>query len=288
MRIPKSCAASPSNQAIIMPKKKRGRPGKPSQCSHCGEHFSSKTAALQHEEKHHQAFPSQPNTLKRRPFDRKAQYQKFHRVPVKPPKQKALLKCNFDVECSAEFKNCSERSSHLRSEHFVRQSVVCIYCNNNYTDKECLNKHVNLVHPKIKIKCSIKGCCKYFFNKQNLDAHFQLLHQAKEDLKVFCCSKCSFRTSSKSRLSTHIVVAHGWERLQCPKCIRICRSRVSLQSHLRDVHMKRRSCKFCNALVVNINRHMSQRQCKKCDFVSPCSSLSILHATSCTVAAKNK
>jgi uncharacterized C2H2 Zn-finger protein len=177
----------------------------------------------------------------------------------------------------------------IKLERFVgemRQSAICIYCSKTSRDKDGLQKHTNQMHSKVQIKCSIYGCSKYFLKKQDLDSHFLLQHKAKEDLKIFGCTQCKYKSSQKSELILHIVKRHGREQLPCPKCDNIYKSQQSLKIHLQGVHKKRPSCKFCYAVLVQVKRHMVRQQCKWCDFVAPCISLFWMHVQRCTAAAK--
>jgi uncharacterized C2H2 Zn-finger protein len=159
-------------------------------------------------------------------------------------------------------------------------------CNSTCRDKDGLRHHVSKVHAKAKIRCSILGCSEYFLNNQDLEAHFRLQHQAQEDLKIFGCTECKYKTSRKSKLNRHLAVNHGREQLNCPKCIKVFKSRLSLQYHLQHAHEKRRSCEFCNGVLADLKRHMVRQQCKRCDFVAPCISLFTMHVKKCTAAAK--
>lgn len=162
----------------------------------------------------------------------------------------------------------------------MRPKVVCIYCNDKFRDNNCLNAHVKRLHSKLEIKCTFRRCSEFFLNQDDLNTHLRLQHQAQENLKLFGCSKCSYRSSFRYCLKRHVDQMHGVEQLQCPKCIKIFKCRLSLRRHLQN-HRERRYCEHCCVQIFNLKRHLGQIQCAKCNYVAPCAYYLTSHIKSC-------
>ena len=91
----------------------------------------------------------------------------------------------------------------MNAVHDGEKPYKCTICENRYSEKDTLKKHIAKVHEKkFQILCSI---CGVSIDKYNLRQHIQTVHEGK---KPFPCHLCSKSFGQKISLKTHIASIH--------------------------------------------------------------------------------
>ena len=138
--------------------------------------------------------------------------------------------------------NIGHLYQHKRNHHCDEKVYHhCDQCDQRFTAKESLKKHVRRVHEGVRYRCD--DCADTFDSKDKLKEHWNISHSTDEELK---CKVCGKRFGAKFRLDGHMA-SHGSAQFQCSYCDKKLRRKVALVIHERE-HTGERpfSCPVCN------------------------------------------
>jgi hypothetical protein len=204
---------------------------------------------------------------------------------VKCKHKSQAIKCTYP--CRTYFLSLADRNKHIVKVHSKAPIIgdnICIYCKKGLSSKDTLRQHVLAVHKQLFIKCSLRGCGKYFLSQSDLGKHFLENHQENEDVKLLKCLKCNYKTNRKFSLNQHIERKHGTVKVTCPKCSNVFKSKILLNAHLDSVHQhKRMKCNHCKQDVLNLRLHQRWTKCTQCQKVTPCIFQTREHVRMCNV-----
>ncbi|KAK6639477.1 hypothetical protein RUM43_007750 [Polyplax serrata] len=205
----------------------------------------------------------------------------------------------YDVLCKVEIdEECNEDKKKVMLNY---EGVSCKECNQQYSSKHNLKRHVYNVHRMTRVKCPV---CEKEVNKKSLDRHMKSIHIAKipvkrekklvpEEDKIPCmlcnrkypslvslqnhirkiheaeqlkCSECDF-TGTRRHLDKHIKKQHNGEVYQCQRCQKILKSKSTLKEHMW-IHTEHRRfiCDICGMRfkrTSNYHGHLKSHQEKK-------------------------
>jgi hypothetical protein len=222
---------------------------------------------------------------------------KRYLVPhVKIKHKDIALQCT-KVNCILYFKTESERQEHLEKVHLAerkKKKQSCFYCGKIYPTTS-LSGHINLMHSKISIKCSIFKCKSYFHTKKELEKHFKERHEEAEKQKKLHCAHCSYKTNKKPSFIQHFNYMHGTEKLRCSRCPKNAqggkyyKSKNALEIHTKKVHSGLETCQHCMQKITNkavMKAHSVSDVCNRCDKKYLCVGLMKMHQKKCKPAKK--
>lgn len=100
---------------------------------------------------------------------------------------------------------------------------------------------------KIKKKVSCPICQNTFATKTNLNKHIRVIHQK---IKNFQCDICQKRLSTNAHLVQHVNSTHKKIKYNCPKCNKVFSSKSALKHHIENLHNKIKTilCNECHQL----------------------------------------
>jgi len=148
--------------------------------------------------------------------------------------EKSLFPQNFTQESTLSMKSDTD-PDHVNSVHkqsVDESSIICILCNQKFTQKSSLVKHIKSTHKEIKISCKL--CPQKFVCKQNLGRHIKSVH---EQIKI-PCELCPQKFSQKHCLVRHIKSVHEQIKIFCNLCSRKFAGKRNLVKHVKSVHNK--------------------------------------------------
>ena len=123
----------------------------------------------------------------------------------------------------------NRKGRRLKTCSKCRDRFPCDKCDYKFPYKSALQRHINMVHDKIKdFECDK---CKYKFStNSDLQRHINMVH---DKIKDFACDKCKHRCSDNGNLQRHIKAVHDKIRdFECPDCEYKCTTNGSLQRHI--------------------------------------------------------
>jgi len=120
---------------------------------------------------------------------------------------------------------------HKRSTHLY---YICPTCNQKFTSKKSLKKHIKQKHPNSFI---CRHCSSVFSSLKDLRYHQQLSHP------VFKCLKCNYKTYIECRMTKH--VCHFNRGYGCTLCKKFFVTKFGLQQHLSIHDRLKFQCQFC-------------------------------------------
>ena len=169
-------------------------------------------------------------------------------------------------ECPQKFKFESELHNHTKKYH-DKTEVLCPHCGILIVGKRNLLHHIRGSHEMAKCnKCNIE------MKKKNIKRH--LLRCSNDDVSLFSCSECDYKTPRKDTLSRHIKLHHAPE-FKCDKCDFSTKDKNLLGNHKRYKHSPTKAqkdpeiffkCSWCpyqSKRKANLERHIGKCQAKK-------------------------
>ena len=235
-------------------------------CSKCDKSFISKTSLKHHEDSH------QGNQLKCTicSFETPHMGSFFsHKAKHRTKLQTTLFKCD---QCSLEYTSHNAMQNHKLIIHNGQKKFNCNQCDFRTGYADSLKGHIEDVHDKIRIDCTI---CSWKGNSKNLKTHTKQVHFSQK--KRFQCNICSIEYSRNEHLKKHINRDHKGVRYSCPNCEHKATTKGGLKVHINSKHEGTRyPCKHCghkaycksslikhkNAIHLNLRPYM----CNLCEF----------------------
>jgi hypothetical protein len=126
-----------------------------------------------------------------------------------------------------------------------RRNWQCDVCQNRFTRKDHLQKHVSSVHEKVRpFDCT--QCGQKFSQKHHLRAHILARHEDdKTASKAFACQQCPKRFTRSDHLERHIESVHEKRKsFECTVCQMQFGRKHHLSKHILAVHAKVRVTKY--------------------------------------------
>ncbi|XP_023346151.1 zinc finger protein 271 isoform X3 [Eurytemora carolleeae] len=193
--------------------------------------------------------------------------------------------------CGMSFRKSFNVKSHILTVHRRRRDYKCGECDDKFTKRNHVVRHLELKHGILLADASTKfsecektcEICGEIFSKQgSLNTHIMTVHP---DVKAFKCRLCLAEFDTRSEIMEHIVNLHGEEeveenietrseellgmkkfkkplnRVSCDQCEQTFCSNHSLKTHIRTVHenIKDFSCNVCSmefSTVSGVKRHL--------------------------------
>lgn len=157
-------------------------------------------------------------------------------IVLNPVSQRLVQESN----CRKETENCSPESRILvqGKEGSSREAAhTCSYCNRMFGQASNLNKHIRVVHWKLR-PFSCMTCSKTFAQRSVARNHFRSVHLGE---RPFLCALCEKQFSDKSNLKKHVKLVHFKEKNHtCTRCSKKFGERRSLKDHISSVHLKQK------------------------------------------------
>lgn len=111
-----------------------------------------------------------------------------------------------------------------------KRTHKCHLCTSSYNFRHLLQRHINIIHSKIKIyKCS--QCDESFTYKLSLEKHVKKIHK---QLGSAQCEFCKLNCNSISKLQEHIKAEH--KPFDCKLCDAKFRFSSALKGHITMEH----------------------------------------------------
>ena len=175
--------------------------------------------------------------------------------------------------CDVYLKDYDSLYDHLKLRHPNRDEVAewlsatkammrvtCSVCSKEYSSKEQLAVHTNLVHTAhSKVECSL--CHVVVKSASHLRGHYNRVHDNTKSHK-YLCHLCPARFKLQSYLTTHIKFVHTnneKDAYKCDQCEHTSACMKYLANHKLRVHsMRRFTCRYCQqpfSTVANMQRH---------------------------------
>ena len=153
--------------------------------------------------------------------------------------------------------------NHIEAKHLnAREKILCLKCDQEFTDERYLIQHYRIVHKDIppgfeeKEKFMCDQCPSVFFNKLSLKLHCKNKHTkggtgvAKSFHKK--CPHCGKRFSSYLMWHEHVKAKHEKDTpYECDQCHRCFGTAGRLRIHKKNVH-HRIKCDICGKEICNI------------------------------------
>jgi uncharacterized Zn-finger protein len=120
-----------------------------------------------------------------------------------------------------------------------RRNWQCDVCQNRFTRKDHLQKHVSAVHEKVRpFDCT--QCGQKFSQKHHLRAHILARHEDdKTASKAFACQQCPKRFTRSDHLERHVESVHEKRKsFECTVCQTQFGRKHHLSKHILAVHAK--------------------------------------------------
>lgn len=130
-----------------------------------------------------------------------------------------------------------------------RRNWQCDTCQNRFSRKDHLAKHVAAVHEKIRpFECTT--CGQKFSQKHHLRAHILARHEDdKSAAKAYACAQCQKRFTRNDHLERHIESVHEKRKqFECAVCAHQFARKHHLSKHILAVHAKVKpyGCHLCD------------------------------------------
>lgn len=130
-----------------------------------------------------------------------------------------------------------------------RRNWQCDVCQNRFTRKDHLQKHVSAVHMKVR-PFDCKQCGQKFSQKHHLRAHTLARHEDdKIAAKAFACQQCPKRFTRSDHLERHVESVHEKRKaFECTVCQTQFGRKHHLSKHILAVHAKVKpyGCHLCD------------------------------------------
>ena len=158
-------------------------------------------------------------------------------VPSKPSKKTIRVHKNsvhFGVkfncsQCQNVYTTRSNMLKHVATTHYGRKEY-CSQCSYSTNAKENIKKHNQNKHSKQIFKCPFESCDFVSPTTKNVELHKQFKHEEEK----FCCRMCSEKFHIIQQLKTHIKGKHGGQF--CDLCLLQPSSMDALWEHTQQLH----------------------------------------------------
>jgi KRAB domain-containing zinc finger protein len=138
----------------------------------------------------------------------------------------------------------------------------CVICQEGFSSKRHLKKHVMEVHKEQYLKELYKHTCDIcqtqFKHQKELINHFEEIHK---DQKPFACGECNFRTKSIVSLRAH-KDEHSDKNFHCEFCDYVHKNKRKLYTHTTYKHPQ----KSHSEKMHTENENIKPYACGKCEF----------------------
>ena len=138
----------------------------------------------------------------------------------------------------------NRKGNYLKTCDGCRTRFKCTECDHKCSAKSDLQRHIELVHRKIKHEC--KDCDYKSSTNDNLQKHINLVHLKIKDYE---CNECDFKSYKKFQVQIHINAVHlKIKSFECDDCDHTCSAKRDLEMHIKRIHLKIKSfeCKDCD------------------------------------------
>jgi len=162
-------------------------------CELCGETCKTKLQLQKHKRREHSTKTYFCETCGRSDFKNQMAY----RSHIKNAHTEQTFTCNI---CPAQFQNRNHLRAHKREQHLDVCGQFCDICMKLVIS---LKTHNSKRHSKTPVNCNI--CGKEYSNKDSLSKHIQIVHEKAE---VGQCEICNKDFSSKKALYKHLKKLH--------------------------------------------------------------------------------
>merc|ERR1711963_851627 len=168
--------------------------------------------------------------------------------------------------CQNRFSRKDHLAKHVAAVHEKIRPFECTTCGQKFSQKHHLSKHILAVHAKVKpYGCHL--CDQSFLQRHHLGAHIMSVHQPpvheeEDGTKTYVCAICSHRFKRKDHLKKHVETVHEKARaFACQLCERRFGQKYHLAIHVSAVHEGKKpfSCDMCShksARKASLQRHM--------------------------------
>ena len=147
-----------------------------------------------------------------------------------------------ELQCQQCHKLFSKRKYfliHIKRHKDFQYQFSCNECDEQYSSKSLLNKHINAIHRGDVHQCEL--CNKVFDKFEYLRAHIKLHKGIK-----FPCEQCDKTYNSKNALLNHIGAVHRGDKFTCSKCNKEYSHETALKRHVKINHEgSKYECKYC-------------------------------------------
>ncbi len=124
------------------------------------------------------------------------------------PKAHTKVLC---AQCNKKYVSLSHLDIHIKAVHDKIRDHECTQCNLKFSQLGNLNKHIAEVHNQSQdYVCTLLNCGLKFARRDTLDLHIKGFHERIRDIE---CPNCTYKTSYRGHLKSHIEVCTGGERM---------------------------------------------------------------------------
>ncbi|CAH1980915.1 unnamed protein product [Acanthoscelides obtectus] len=222
-------------------------------CMHCEAVFKSKASLDDHVVKKH---PDRSASVTRKilecpicPFKTIAKAKLESHTMIYHPNAATnlFIAC---MHCEDVFKSKELLDDHIVRKHpdFIaavsRKIHQCPKCTFKTVKKYKIERHMTAAHPDSNTTMSVCAHCKSTFKKpESLDDHIIKTHPTfieSVKRKIHECTKCEFKTISKSSLERHMMGSHPKAAsnlfVSCVHCDKVFKSKALLDDHIVKKH----------------------------------------------------
>ena len=161
--------------------------------------------------------------------------------------------------CTNDYKPGPDLKEHIMSVR-VKEELQCKHCDYNAKRKRNLIEHVQNVHERVTLNCSIENCEYTSHRKYNIKLHIKTEHFNEWHQ----CNLCDYQARRKSNLTEHVLNVH--EKSTNTICIacNISVQKHSLAKHMKTIHSEVQPkfycklCKFKTLYKSSIKKHISR------------------------------
>ena len=183
-------------------------------------------------------------------------------------------RCSFATSSRSSFR--AHMIMHQRKDVLKDVKKTCPVCKLSFKTlfkfKEHLSKHASKMVGG-KVKCLVADCGQAV-NKSGLYEHIIFGHFG--DQYKLRCDQCDFRTTTSSKLKSHLMMHMDERPFKCQECDKGFRNNRQLQDHLNIVHKKEPviTCTECCVSFLTqfqLNKHKQSKHsnlifnCQSCD-----------------------
>ncbi|XP_035713718.1 zinc finger protein 888-like [Folsomia candida] len=176
--------------------------------------------------------------------------------------------------CGKMLKNPVTLAAHVSHMHTNRIRLSCNICNDTFSNRGHLQRHMDTVHPtkeQPRFPCGFPGCEKSFNRKDGVSKHVKSTHMQKVGRETFKCQLCPQTRTSRERLQNHIRRVHENQRnYPCTFCDKRFSNSYHLKRHVEVIHATNKepihSCDKCgykshskHYLTMHARRHNAGR-----------------------------
>eukprot|EP00092_Neocalanus_flemingeri_P015451 GFUD01016727.1.p1 GENE.GFUD01016727.1~~GFUD01016727.1.p1 ORF type:complete len:391 (+),score=76.68 GFUD01016727.1:44-1216(+) len=135
-----------------------------------------------------------------------------------------------------------EKVSKLRVESVYSLQNKCSKCDETFSSKRNLIKHISFYHKRHSKFCCVH-CPKKYKRMDKLLEHIQAIHE----MKTFECILCPKKYNRNQLLIEHIQAVHEMKSFKCPHCEKKFRYKKSISIHIQAIHnMRKFLCHICD------------------------------------------